>query len=90
MKEEVFLILLYRDLRVQKLVKQPTVTFFDGSVEIILKDHVACDSCGAGVAVNEKELEDEEPPVGYILCDEEYIIEVVCEGCRRRYFKDLR
>ena len=91
----VFLIPLYKDLRVLRLVKTPTViAMFDKylnicNVDIIYKDIIVCDTCSSPVAEDEEDLE-KGMPIGYAVCDEEYIIEVVCEGCRRRYFKDAR
>ena len=41
-----------------------------------------------GVAVKKSELR--ELPTGYALCDERFIVEVVCEDCRRKYFKHLK
>jgi len=38
--------------------------------------------------VRESELR--ELPTGYALCDERFIVEVVCEDCRRKYFKHLK
>ena len=29
-------------------------------------------------------------PVGYAVCDEEAILEVVCQGCRLRYFQGVK
>lgn len=86
-----FLVPLYRDLRLQKLVKQPVVIFFGGDVSIIPKDVILCDVCNNVVAVEERDLElGDRLPIGYALCDDEYILEVVCEECRRKHFQHLR
>ena len=58
-------------------------------VELFDKDVILCDVCGRRVAVAERDP-DEGLPMGYALCDEERIIEVVCEDCRRRYFAALK
>ena len=94
-EEEMFLIRICKDLRIQRLLWRPvTMVSFDrrgviGDVELVEKSVIVCDSCGQRVAVTEKDL-DEKLPMGYALCDEECIIEVVCEDCRQRYFKHLR
>ncbi|MEM2383592.1 MAG: hypothetical protein QW521_05475 [Desulfurococcaceae archaeon] len=85
-----FLVPLYKDLRLRRLVMLPITIFSEDSADIIPKSSIICDACGAMVAVDEKDLEDGKLPIGYALCDEEYFIEVVCEGCRCRYFNHLR
>jgi len=93
--EKLFLIRICRDLRIQKLLWRPMTIFSmdeQGTVydvELIEKSAILCDACGRRVAVTEKDL-DEGLLMGYALCDEECVIEVVCEDCRRRYFKHLR
>ena len=94
-ESELFLVTIYSDLRIQKLLWRPvTMLSFDRSgaisdVELIEKSAILCDACGRRVAVTEKDL-DEGLPMGYALCDDECIIEVVCEDCRQRYFKHLK
>jgi len=89
-----FLIRIYKDLRVQKILQRPiTLAWFDEKrglidVELIEKTAILCDACNDRVAVTEEEVE--EFPIGYALCDKEYLLEVVCEDCRRKHFKDLR
>jgi len=93
-ESELFLVTIYSDLRIQKLLWRPaTLMSFDESgvisnVELIEKSVIVCDTCGRQVAVTEKDL-DEGLPMGYALCDEECVIEVVCEDCRRKYFAGL-
>ncbi|MEM4497845.1 MAG: hypothetical protein QW692_03345 [Nitrososphaerota archaeon] len=88
----VFLVRVCRDLRIWKLLmRSATIMFFDErgrvrDVELIEKPEILCDVCGGPVAVAEEELE--RLPMGYAVCDEECIIEVVCDDCRRRYFAD--
>jgi len=85
-----FLIPIYKDLRLQKLVKLPITIFSEDTVVIITKSSILCDACGAMVAVDEKDLEDGKLPIGYALCDGVFFIEVVCEECRKRYYKHLK
>jgi len=94
-KGELFLVTIYSDPRIQRLLWRPiTIISLDddgtiSDVELIEKAAILCDSCGREVAVDSKGL-DEGLPIGYALCDKECIIEVVCEGCRRKYFAALR
>jgi hypothetical protein len=89
-----FLVPIYRDLRIQQIVKRPvTICFLDdedriSDVELVEKTGILCDACSSRVAVTEEELET--LPTGYALCDGEQIYEVVCEDCRRRYYARLR
>ncbi len=93
-EDRLFLVRIYSDLRIQQLLRRSaTMICFDergvvSNVELIEKTAILCDSCGRKVAVTEGDL-DEGLPMGYALCDEEYVIEVVCEDCRRKYFKHL-
>jgi hypothetical protein len=50
-EEEMFLVPIYEDVKVQELGRLPT---------------------------------------GYVLCNDESILEVVCEDCRMRYYAELR
>ena len=81
-------------MRVQKIVKRPIeLLSIDGDgrildVELIEKTEILCDLCNNKVAVEESEL-DSLPP-GYVLCDSEYLYEVVCEDCRKRYLPRLK
>jgi len=93
-ENRLFLVKICSDLRIQRLLWRPvTMIGFDEhgavrEVQLIEKTMIICDTCGARVAVTERDL-DEGLPMGYALCDEECIIEVVCEDRRRRYFKHL-
>ncbi len=94
-ESELFLVTIYSDIRIQRLIWRPaTLMSFDeggviSDVELVEKPVIVCDTCGARVAVTDKDVE-EGLPMGYALCDEQYLIEVVCEDCRRRYFAGLR
>ena len=94
MADRLFLVRIFSDPRIQRLLWRPTTMIvfdergFIEDVELIEKHAILCDSCGCRVAVRESELG--ELPAGYALCDEEFVIEVVCEDCRRRYFKRLK
>jgi len=92
---KMFLIRIYKDLRVQKILQRPiTLAWFDEKgrmdVELIEKTAILCDACNNPVSITEKEVEEGRLPIGYVLCDKEYLLEVVCEDCRRKHFKDLR
>jgi len=95
MGDELFLVTIHADLRIRRLLWRPiTVMGLDEGgdiidVELIEKAAILCDSCGRRVAADSRDLE-EGLPTGYALCDKECIVEVVCEGCRRRYFPALR
>ncbi len=86
----VFLVTLHTDLRVRKLVERPMkLMWTDGygiQVEVIPKEFIVCDACNTRVGVTEKEVEEEGLSVGYAVCDEEAVLEVVCQKCRNRYF----
>jgi len=94
-RDELFLVTIHADLRIRRLLWRPiTVISLDEGgdiidVELIGKAAIICDSCGRRVAVDGKDLE-EGLPMGYALCDKECIVEVVCEECRKRYFRGLR
>ena len=94
MRGEMFLVPICRDPRIQQIVKRPvTICFLDdegriGGVELIEKAEIVCDICGGRVAVTEEELKT--LPMGYALCDDEQVYEVVCEDCRRRYYSGLK
>jgi hypothetical protein len=93
-KGEMFLVRLDRDVRIQKIVKRPIeIVFLDedggvSDVELVEKTAIVCDLCNSQVAVEESELDS--LPAGYVLCDGEYIYEVVCEDCRKRCFPRLK
>ena len=94
MADRLFLVTIFSDPRIQRLLWRPvTMIACDEhglieDVELIDKPAVLCDSCGRRVAVRESELR--ELPTGYALCDERFIIEVVCEDCRKKYFNNLK
>jgi len=81
-----FLVRIATDLVIQRLVWRPVVLVSeDGRViDVFYKVVILCDACGE--RVNAGGEGEETLPTGYALCDEERIIEVVCEGCRKRYF----
>jgi len=88
-----FLVKIATDLRIQKIVWRPTTIVFgnpesdDVDVELIYKPFILCDICNTKVSTGK---EDEGGlPVGYVLADTEYVYEVVCEDCRRRYYSRL-
>ena len=90
-----FLIRIDKDLRLQRIVMRPIEiieTTEDGEiidVELIDKTSILCDVCSAQVALNEEDLESG-LPIGYVLCDEGYLYEVVCEECREKYYGRLK
>jgi hypothetical protein len=94
-RRKMFLVRLDKDIRVQKIVRRPVeMMFFDedgkvSDVELVEKSAILCDICNAEVALTENELTSG-LPIGYALCDGEYIYEVVCEDCRRRCFPRLK
>jgi len=94
MKGKMFLVPIYRDLRIRRIVETPlTICFMDEDggieeVELVEKTEIVCDACGRRVAIAEEELE--ALPTGYALCDEGEALEVVCEECRRRHYACLR
>lgn len=93
-KDELFLVTIYSDPRLQRLLQRPLtlIDFVDDricDVELIEKSAILCDACGGQVAFTEEDLE-QGLPKGYALCDEECVIEVVCDDCRQKYFEALR
>ena len=91
---DVFLVTIHTDPRLRSIVSRPMffMAFSEGGVvmETIPKDAVVCDACNARVGVTEEEVEELGLPVGYAVCDEEAILEVVCQGCRLRYFQGVK
>ena len=94
MADRLFLVTIFSDPRIRRLLWRPVTMIacdehgFIEDVELIEKPAILCDACGCRVAVRESELG--ELPTGYALCDEKFVIEVVCEDCRRKYFKHLK
>ena len=93
---KMFLVRLDRDLRIQKIVRRPIEIYgFDEDgeiidVELVEKTAIVCDVCGTqALALTENDLENG-LPVGYALCDNEYVYQVVCDSCRRKYFGRLK
>jgi hypothetical protein len=91
MSERVFLIPIKDDLRLQRLVSRPMEIYDVGDngvslVDVIPKSAIVCDACNDRVGVSEKEVAEEGLPVGYAVIQSDFIIEVVCEACRRKYF----
>ena len=91
-----FLVRIDKDLRLQKIVKRPIEVYsFDeggnvADVELIEKTDIVCDACGIqALALTEDDLESG-LSIGYAVCDEGYVYEVVCEECRKRYFRGLK
>ncbi|MEM2066102.1 MAG: hypothetical protein QXH59_06415 [Candidatus Caldarchaeum sp.] len=78
---------LHTDLRVQRLVSRPVEIFFGDLVTTIPKSAIVCDACNQQVAVTEQDLKN--LAMGYAVVDGEFILEVVCEECRQRYFDDI-
>jgi hypothetical protein len=92
MSERVFLIPIKDDLRLQRLVSRPMEIYDVGGngvslVDVIPKSAILCDACNDRVGVTEKEVKEEGLPVGYAVCEGGFILQVVCETCRRRYFR---
>ena len=90
---EMFLVPIYEDVKVQEIVKRPAKLYFIGEdgrieVELIEKPLIVCDICNSQVAIRLEELG--RLPTGYVLCNDESILEVVCEDCRMRYYAELR
>ena len=93
---KMFLVRLDRDLRIQRIVRRPIEIYgFDEDgeiidVELVEKTAIVCDVCGTqALAVSSEDLENG-LSVGYALCDDEYIYQVVCDSCRRKYFGRLK
>jgi hypothetical protein len=91
MSERVFLIPIKDDLRLQRLVSRPMEIYNVGDngvslVDVIPKSAIVCDACNDRVGVSEKEVMEEGLPVGYAVIQSDFIIEVVCEVCKRKYF----
>lgn len=93
-KRRHFLVRIYEDQRIREAVRKPMkIVELDErgrvvSIEAIEKTAILCDSCSSELAVDGDGLE-EGLPVGYAVCDEEYVLEVVCEDCRLRFFPSL-
>jgi hypothetical protein len=91
---KMFLVPIFKDLRVQKLLRRPiTIIGFEedriAEVTLIEKSDILCDVCNTPVATIQEEAEGGRT-VGYVLCNGVYIYEVVCEDCRKRYFPRLK
>jgi hypothetical protein len=88
-----FLVKIATDPRIQRIVWRPTTIVFgnpesdDVDVELIYKPFIVCDVCNA--RVNTGKEDEEGLPVGYVLADTEYVYEVICEDCHRRYYRKL-
>jgi uncharacterized protein with PIN domain len=85
------LIPLHQDEKILKAVKRPAkIITFKGNkpvtVEEIPKTIIVCDDCNTQVATTQKEV-DNGLPVGYAVCDDLYIYEVVCEECKEKYYR---
>jgi hypothetical protein len=91
MSGERFLVRIATDPRIQKIVWRPmTMVFFgdsDMDVDLVYKSAILCDVCNSQVYTGREE--EEGLPTGYVVSDGEYIYEVVCEDCRKRYFGKL-
>jgi hypothetical protein len=91
MSEERFLVKIATDPRIQKIVWRPmTMVFFGDSemdVDLVYKSAILCDICNSQVYTGREE--EEGLPIGYVVCDEECIYEVVCEDCRKRCYEKL-
>jgi hypothetical protein len=90
---KMFLVPIFKDLRIQKITRRPIEMIFfdeDGSIDVKLieKTAIVCDVCNSQVAVREDELDS--LPAGFALTDGEYLYEVICEDCRRRYYSSLK
>ena len=88
-----FLVPIHKDSRLQEIIKRPAKIFSFGKngvdVELIEKTTIVCDTCNRKVAMSQDELENGYA-IGYALCDRRYVYEVVCEECRKRYFRKLK
>jgi uncharacterized protein with PIN domain len=87
------LIPLHQDRKILQAVKRPVkIITFKGNkpvtVEEIPKTVIVCDDCNTQVATTQKEVDDG-LPVGYAVCDDKYVYEVVCPECRKKYYYDL-
>ena len=91
---DVFLVTIHTDPIIRSIVSKPMffMAFSEGDavVETIPKDAVVCNVCNVRVGVTEEEVEELGLPAGYAVCDEEAVIEVVCQGCRLRYFQGVK
>jgi hypothetical protein len=56
-------------------------------VKFYYNRYTVCDICWKRVDTG-KEGE-EGLPVGYVLADTEYLYDIICENCRRRYYRKL-
>jgi hypothetical protein len=93
-----FLVKIATDPRIQIQIQwiawRPKTAIFrnpkSGGVDVkfFYKPYTVCDICWKRVDTGkegEKEL-----PVGYVLADTEYLYDVIiCENCRRRYYRKL-
>ena len=85
----VFLVRLHRDPVIQRIVWRPIEMWFSDEVVTIPKDVIVCDACGERVATSEDEVEagvQEGFAVVEVGDGESWMLEVVCDGCRRKYF----
>ena len=80
-----YLVKLYTDLRIQRLVSRPIEIFFGDLVTTIPKSAIVCDTCNQQVAVTEQDLKNGLSK-GYAVIDEDCLVEVVCEDCRKKFF----
>ena len=91
---DVFLVTIHTDPIIREMVSRPMVfmAFSEGGVvmETIPRDAVVCDGCNARVGVTEEEVEELGLPVGYAVICGNSINEVVCQGCRMRYFEGVK
>ena len=91
MSGERFLVRIATDPRIQRIVWRPmTMVLFgdsDMDVDLVYKSAILCDVCNSQVYTGREE--EEGLPTGYVVSDGEYIYEVVCEDCRKRYFGKL-
>jgi uncharacterized protein with PIN domain len=84
------LIPLHQDQEILRAVKRPVkIVTFKGNKPVIVdeipKTVIVCDDCNTQVATTQKEV-DNGLPVGYAVCDDEYVYEVVCPECRKKYY----
>jgi hypothetical protein len=88
-----FLVKIATDPRIQRIVWRPVTIVFrdpesdDVDVELFYKSFIVCDVCNTRVSTGREDKEG--LPTGYVLADTEYVYEVICEDCRRRYFERL-
>ena len=85
----VFLVRVEMDPVIQRLVWRPMEIWSRDGVDVVPKGAVLCDVCNEVVATSVREVE-EGYPRGYAVVEagggEAWMLEIVCDECRRRYF----